>query len=146
MNAGGFPYLTLHWLTAGSTCVHIQSSSEKCGSIWWPWRRCMCTTVLQHAQSCTALNIYAHTLFQFLFFFYMSMCAHIQSQCEVGSCRKYIQEFKQYVLYVFSGFHHLSYSHSLLPLALLFSPVWPYLHSATVQGGNDEKWSYNASC
>lgn len=72
MNTGGFPYLTLRWLTAGSTCAHIQSSTEKCGDIWWPWRCCIRTTVhtssMDHEQSCT------HTLsIPFFFFFFLHM-------------------------------------------------------------------------
>lgn len=146
MNASGFPYLTLRWLTAGSTCAHIQSSNEKCGSIWWPWRRCVCTTVLQH-EPWTIMHTHSFNLFFcFVLFFTWQFTIHIWSQSEIGICRKYIQEFIQYVLYVLCGFYQLSYSSSfLLPLSALF-PGWPYLCSTIVQRGNDEKWSYNASC
>lgn len=144
MNTGGFPYLTLRWLTAGSTCAHIQSSTEKCGSIWWPWRRRLCTTVLQHAHSCTTTNNHTHA---FIFTWGHSQC-----------CTHTIKIWNWNLPEIYTGIYIICTVYPLwFPSLLLFTlflaptlsalfPGWPYLCSAIVQGGNDEKWSYNASC
>lgn len=125
MNAGGFPYLTLHRVTAGSTCAHIRSSTEKCGSIWWLWRRCMCTTALQHEieQSCPRWRLLC----------YYYCVSTVYQKCEFSV---YTLEFIPKLLYVLYGYHHLSF---FLPLSVLFSlsdPVSAVLHYCEVMMRN----------
>lgn len=122
MNAGGFPYLTLRWLTAGSTCVHIQSSTEKCGSIWR-------TVETSHVHNCDPACAIMHTPSPGLFIFLHEdnhNVADIQSKYEIGICRKYVHGilymyWMSFVVYIISLIH----APALRPLSLLFSPADP---------------------
>lgn len=102
----------------------------------WEMLQHMVTMETLHLHNCAPAGAITHNLEQLCTHTHsVSLCTwacvltHNQNQkLEVAG----IQELIQYVMYVLCGFHHLSYSHSLLPLALLCSPGWPYLHSATV--------------
>lgn len=104
--------------------------------------------MLSHVHNCARMCTIIHTPYvahNWFCFYYLKMLKllHRRNQkLEIGVFLRRKEKCIQSAPCVLCGFHHLLFAPTL---SAVFT-CWPLLCSAIVQGGNDEKWSYTASC